>query len=63
VAPGGTTTRDVIKSGVPVHAFSDVSADDVSRMCAGAASVGVGKSSISVVSPSAACLQQGAPLL
>jgi len=47
IAPG-TATRDAIKSAVPVHAFSDVTADDVSRMCAGQSAAG--KSSIAVVS-------------
>ena len=44
----GTAARDVMKSAVPVHAFSDVTADDVSRMCAGPSASG--KSSIAVVS-------------
>ena len=52
IAPG-TATNDVIKSAVPVHAFGDVTADDVSRMCAGPSD----KSSVALVST--ATLGQG----
>jgi len=49
---GPATSRDVIKSDVPVRAFGDVTGDDVSRTCVGP------RSSISVVS-SAALASEG----